>query len=151
MIFFAIFNRYTNPIENISRKKGRVINYQDSEYFWIFTSRQKGTGRLLERNCSNERQCLRPLAAKCEKEYDSYRATEYRSCLKLSYLYTNELPHLPLVTFLQSSHYLETKGNCVRHLEAKIIIMDTHPGTLALSRRRHLCILRDMIHVRSEA
>ena len=28
-----------------------------------------------------------------------------------SYLNTNELPHLKLLTFLQSSHWLETKGN----------------------------------------
>ena len=39
--------------------------------------------------------------------------TEYGSCLKvkLDYLYTDELPHLPMVTFIQSSHCLKTKWN----------------------------------------
>ena len=39
--------------------------------------------------------------------------TEYGSCLevKLNYLYTDELPHLPMVTFVQSSHCLKAKWN----------------------------------------
>ena len=71
--------------------------------------------------------------------------------LKLNYLYTNELPHLPWVTFLQSSHYLETKGiwQATRSKKKK----DTHPGTLTVGTslcRRHLWILRDAIHIGSE-
>ena len=51
-----------------------------------------------------------------KKTHDSYRATEPQNTvlevgLALVVIYTNELPHLPLVTFLQSSHSLETKGN----------------------------------------
>jgi hypothetical protein len=42
------------------------------------------------------------------------RAAKYRNLLEVEpvlVLISNELPHLPLVTFLQSSHYLETKGD----------------------------------------
>ena len=47
-----------------------------------------------------------------EKEFDS---TKYRSSetldVELALVLTNELPHLPSVAFLQSSHKLETKWN----------------------------------------
>jgi len=72
-------------------------------------------------------------ARKKERFSQSHRTTEYRSSFEVELalvLYTNKLPHLPLVTFLQCSHW---------------------PGVIILvwRRHRHLWILR-VIHVRSE-
>ena len=67
------------------------------------------------------------------------------------YLYTNELPHLPFVTYLEGSHFLETKWNQQR---VKIKLMDMYPPRMfikVLLRRRHSWILRDAKYVRSEA
>ena len=95
----------------------------------------------------------------CMCEYNLYRATEPQNTedrLKLNwplYLNTNELPHLPLVAFLQSSLWLGDKRELTG--SQKQITMDTHPGYLTRAiiipgwlRRRHSRILR--IYVRSE-